>query len=117
MDCAGSDRIGADCIKSGGSDHAESEIADRGGGARGCGRPGIFGARRCGRQALALQLDCTAPDQVGEAFAKVRERFGDIDILFNNVGQSAREKASEFWCSEEETWRFVLEVSLLTAMR
>src|SRR5262249_59387504 len=35
----------------------------------------------------------------------------------NNVGQSARERASEFYLSEEETWRFVLEISLLTTMR
>jgi len=54
---------------------------------------------------------------VGEAFAAIRRRFGRIDILFNNVGQSARERATEFHLSEEETWRFVIEVSLLTAMR
>jgi NAD(P)-dependent dehydrogenase (short-subunit alcohol dehydrogenase family) len=49
--------------------------------------------------------------------AKARETFGRIDILFNNVGQSAREKATEFWCSDPETWRFVLEISLFTALR
>lgn len=70
-----------------------------------------------GRQALALTADWTDAVAVREAFAAIRRRFGRIDILFNNVGQSARERASEFHLSEEETWRFVIEVSLLTTMR
>jgi acetoacetyl-CoA reductase/3-oxoacyl-[acyl-carrier protein] reductase len=45
------------------------------------------------------------------------EHLGPVDILFNNVGQSARERSSAFHVSEEATWRFVLEVSLLTTMR
>jgi NAD(P)-dependent dehydrogenase (short-subunit alcohol dehydrogenase family) len=70
-----------------------------------------------GGQALAITADWTDAVAVGEAFAAIRRRFGRIDILFNNVGQSARERASEFHRSEEETWRFVIEVSLLTTMR
>ena len=70
-----------------------------------------------GRPALAITADWTDAVAVGEAFAAIRRRFGRIDILFNNVGQSARERASEFHLSEEETWRFVIEVSLLTTMR
>ena len=70
-----------------------------------------------GRPALAITADWTDAVAVGEAFAAIRRRFGRIDILFNNVGQSARERASEFHLSEEATWRFVIEVSLLTTMR
>jgi NAD(P)-dependent dehydrogenase (short-subunit alcohol dehydrogenase family) len=70
-----------------------------------------------GRPALAITADWTDAVAVGEAFAAIRRRFGRIDILFNNVGQSARERATEFHMSEEETWRFVIEVSLLTTMR
>ena len=70
-----------------------------------------------GRSALPITADWTDPGAVAAAFAAIRERFGRIDILFNNVGQSARERASEFHLSEEETWRFVIEVSLLTTMR
>ena len=70
-----------------------------------------------GRAALAITADWTDAVAVREAFAAIRRRFGRIDILFNNVGQSARERASEFHLSEEETWRFVIEVSLLTTMR
>ena len=70
-----------------------------------------------GRPALPIVADWTEPDAVQAAVTAVRERFGRIDILFNNVGQSARERASEFHLSTEETWRFVIEVSLLTTMR
>jgi NAD(P)-dependent dehydrogenase (short-subunit alcohol dehydrogenase family) len=70
-----------------------------------------------GRQALPITADWTDADAVRAAFAAIRRRFGRIDILFNNVGQSARERASEFHASEEATWRFVIEVSLLATMR
>ena len=70
-----------------------------------------------GRPALPIVADWTDPDAVQAAVTAVRQRFGRIDILFNNVGQSARERASEFHLSTEETWRFVIEVSLLTTMR
>jgi NAD(P)-dependent dehydrogenase (short-subunit alcohol dehydrogenase family) len=43
--------------------------------------------------------------------------LGPVDVLFNNVGQSARERAGPFADSAEEVWRFVLEISLLTTMR
>src|SRR5262244_2542881 len=70
-----------------------------------------------GRAALAITADWTDADAVARAFAEIRRRFGRVDVLFNNVGQSARERASEFHLSAEETWRFVIEVSLLTTMR
>jgi acetoacetyl-CoA reductase/3-oxoacyl-[acyl-carrier protein] reductase len=70
-----------------------------------------------GRQALPIVADWTDADAVREAVTAARRRFGRIDILFNNVGQSARERASEFHLSVEKTWRFVIEVSLLTTMR
>ncbi|TPQ47628.1 short-chain dehydrogenase, partial [Prosthecomicrobium hirschii] len=40
-----------------------------------------------------------------------------VDILFNNVGQSGRERAAPFHESDEAVWRFVLEVSLFTTLR
>jgi NAD(P)-dependent dehydrogenase (short-subunit alcohol dehydrogenase family) len=70
-----------------------------------------------GRQALAIVADWTDAGAVRDAVTAARGGFGRIDILFNNVGQSARERASEFHLSVEETWRFVIEVSLLTTMR
>jgi NAD(P)-dependent dehydrogenase (short-subunit alcohol dehydrogenase family) len=75
------------------------------------------GIEALGRQALAITADWTDPAAVREAFAATRRQFGRVDVLFNNVGQSARERASEFYQSREETWRFVIEVSLLATLR
>jgi NAD(P)-dependent dehydrogenase (short-subunit alcohol dehydrogenase family) len=93
---------------------AHLAVVDREGEALHAGGRAIEGL---GREALAITADWTDAVAVREAFAAIRHRFGRIDILFNNVGQSARERASEFHMSEEETWRFVIEVSLLTTMR
>ena len=70
-----------------------------------------------GRQVLPITADWTDERAVTEAFAAIRKRFGRVDVLFNNVGQSARERASLFHASEEATWRFVIEVSLVATMR
>lgn len=56
--------------------------------------------------------DLTQRAVVENAFA----RAGRIDILFNNVGQSARERAKPFHESDPDTWQFVLNVSLVTTM-
>lgn len=65
----------------------------------------------------AVAGDCTDASVVGAFHKTATERFGPVDILVNNVGQSARERASEFHQSAEDVWRFVLEVSLLATMR
>lgn len=70
-----------------------------------------------GRRAMHIRLDCTDGDAMADAVQAATDRLGPIEVLFNNVGQSAREKASAFVDSEEKTWRFVLEISLLTTMR
>ncbi len=69
-----------------------------------------------GRRALALTADCTQDAAIGAAFAAISRHFGRVDVLFNNVGQSARERATPFWESEPQTWDFVLRVSLRSAM-
>jgi NAD(P)-dependent dehydrogenase (short-subunit alcohol dehydrogenase family) len=43
---------------------------------------------------LALQADVTDERQVREMFAAARERFGRIDVLFNNAGISPGDDAS-----------------------
>lgn len=73
--------------------------------------------RAQGGTVVTAQADCTDAEALAGAVAAIEGRLGAIDILFNNVGQSAREKATAFMESEEETWRFVLEVSLLAGMR
>lgn len=70
-------------------------------------------AARC----VLMSGDCTNPVTVGTFFDRIEAELGEVDVLFNNVGQSAREQSGPFVESEESTWRFVLEVSLITAMR
>lgn len=66
---------------------------------------------------LAMIGDCTDSAALSEFHARTTERFGPIDVLFNNVGQSGRGRSAEFHESQEDVWRFVLEVSLLATMR
>ncbi len=66
---------------------------------------------------LAVAGDCTDAGDLAAFHDRATAAFGPADILFNCVGQSARERAGPFHDSTEEVWRFVLEVSLLTAMR
>jgi NAD(P)-dependent dehydrogenase (short-subunit alcohol dehydrogenase family) len=73
--------------------------------------------RALGRRAETRVVDCTNAALMADAVSAIVGALGPVEVLFNNVGQSARAKASMFLESEEETWRFVIEVSLLTAMR
>jgi NAD(P)-dependent dehydrogenase (short-subunit alcohol dehydrogenase family) len=66
---------------------------------------------------LTVAGDCTDAAVLADFHDCTVAAFGPIDVLFNNVGQSGRERAALFHESEEEVWRFVLEVSLFTAMR
>lgn len=63
------------------------------------------------------QGDCLAEDAAGHFHAAVRAHLGPVDILVNNLGQSGRERSAPFHQSEEEVWRFVMEISLFSAMR
>ena len=67
--------------------------------------------------AVAIAGDCRDDEVLERAFAAAEARFGAVDILVNNVGQSARARAGDFVESDPATWRFVLEISLLTSMR
>ena len=70
-----------------------------------------------GRRVVPVAADCTDGAALTEALSTITAELGQIEVLFNNVGQSARERASSFIESEEETWRFVAEVSLFTTLR
>ena len=70
-----------------------------------------------GSRCLCVTGDCTDAAVVSVFFDRVEAELGPVDILFNNVGQSARERGGPFAESDEAVWRFVLEVSLLTALR
>jgi NAD(P)-dependent dehydrogenase (short-subunit alcohol dehydrogenase family) len=72
---------------------------------------------RLGRGAVAIVADCTDPEAMKAAVGRIEAKLSPVTVLFNNVGQSARQEASLFLASREETWRRVLEISLLTTMR
>jgi len=66
---------------------------------------------------MTVAGDCTDAAVLANFHRRAVAAFGPVDILFNNVGQSGRERAAEFHESHEEVWRFVIEVSLFAAMR
>jgi NADP-dependent 3-hydroxy acid dehydrogenase YdfG len=63
-----------------------------------------------GERLLAVPTDVTQPAQVDALFAAAVQRFGRVDVLFNNAGISANGIAFEdlAW----DTWRSVVDVNL-----
>jgi NAD(P)-dependent dehydrogenase (short-subunit alcohol dehydrogenase family) len=60
---------------------------------------------------LALQVDVTDEQQVRDLFARVREEYGRIDILFNNAGISPTDDGSVLETTLE-AWERVQQVNL-----
>jgi NAD(P)-dependent dehydrogenase (short-subunit alcohol dehydrogenase family) len=60
---------------------------------------------------LALQADVTDPAQVETMYARAREDYGRIDVLFNNAGISPSDDASVLDTSVE-AWQRVQDVNL-----
>ncbi|HEY0517373.1 MAG TPA: SDR family oxidoreductase [Solirubrobacteraceae bacterium] len=60
---------------------------------------------------LALQADVTSEQAVSDLFARVREQFGRIDVLFNNAGISPNDDASVL-DTTLEAWERVQMVNL-----
>lgn len=69
-----------------------------------------------GAKVVAKSLDLTDRDAVAATFKSIQEDEGEVDILLNNVGQTARERSTEFWCSDPQIWDFVINVSLMTTL-
>ena len=63
--------------------------------------------------ALAVPADVTDPASVGRLFAAARDRFGRVDVLFNNAGISAPGVLLEDLTFEQ--WRAVVDVNLTGA--
>jgi NAD(P)-dependent dehydrogenase (short-subunit alcohol dehydrogenase family) len=59
---------------------------------------------------LAVATDVTRPEQVDALFAATRQRFGRVDLLFNNAGISAN--GIPFDELSYDTWRSVVDVNL-----
>jgi len=60
---------------------------------------------------LALEVDVTDEEQVRDMYARTRERFGRLDVLFNNAGISPTDDASVLETSFD-TWQRVQDVNL-----
>lgn len=69
-----------------------------------------------GRNAWSYTIDCTDREVLKETFSAIEHDIRPVEILVNNVGHSARERASEFWCSEPEVWDFIIDLNLKTMM-
>jgi 3-oxoacyl-[acyl-carrier protein] reductase len=67
-----------------------------------------------GREVAAFGVDVTQKDQVEAMVRATLERFGRIDILFNNAGIN---KLEPVWEMSEETWDLVLGVCLTGTFR
>ncbi|MCW2539999.1 MAG: short-chain dehydrogenase [Frankiales bacterium] len=61
----------------------------------------------------AFVADVTAPDSVAELFAEVRNRYGRLDLLFNNAGLGAPAVPLEELTFEQ--WRRVIDTNLTGA--
>jgi NAD(P)-dependent dehydrogenase (short-subunit alcohol dehydrogenase family) len=62
-----------------------------------------------GDRALAMPTDVTQPDAVDALFARVRDTWGRLDLLFNNAGASA---GAPFEDLSYERWRAIVDVNL-----
>ena len=60
---------------------------------------------------LALQVDVTDDQQVRDMYARTREGYGRIDVLFNNAGISPKDDGSVLDTSLE-AWQRVQDVNL-----
>ncbi|MGP3636230.1 SDR family oxidoreductase [Streptomyces sp. 24-1644] len=80
-------------------------------------RPGTLEAtaREAGAgNVLCVPADVTDPDEVNALFAAVRERFGRLDLLFNNAGTFGPRSVPVEDIAYED-WRAVVDVNLTGA--
>src|SRR2546430_4504826 len=66
-------------------------------------------SKKFGREVMGVVVDVTHRDQVEDAVKKTVDRFGRVDILFNNAGIN---KLEPIWELKDETWDLVLNVCL-----
>jgi len=66
-----------------------------------------------GASALAVPTDVTDPESVGRLFETTRERFGRLDVLFNNAGINVPGVPLDELSFEQ--WKSVVDVNLTGA--
>ena len=67
-------------------------------------------AEELGPKAIAIKTDVSHPEQVRNLFGRVKERFGCLDLLFNNAGLGI---FGSFADSAPEDWRAMIDVNLI----
>jgi NAD(P)-dependent dehydrogenase (short-subunit alcohol dehydrogenase family) len=70
----------------------------------------IAESRAAAGRALAVATDVTDPAAVAALFARTREAFGRVDVLFNNAGRGAPAVPLEELSVEQ--WKAVVDVNL-----
>ena len=73
----------------------------------------VQAAGEAGSRALAVPTDVADPDSIRALFAKTQERFGRLDVLFNNAGTGAPPIPLEDLTYEQ--WRTVVDINLTGA--
>jgi len=69
-------------------------------------------AKSFGVEAMAVATDVRSAEQIERMAAAVLAEFGQIDILINSAGGSARDRAAFLHQSQEEVLDWVLDVNL-----
>lgn len=69
--------------------------------------------RKSGARAIVVQTDVRDPESIKNLFAKTREAFGRLDVLFNNAGIGA--PAIPLEDLSIDRWRAVVETNLTGA--
>ncbi|TBU27432.1 NAD(P)-binding protein [Dichomitus squalens] len=72
-----------------------------------------FASQYSSTQLLVLKLDVTKPEEIKDAFAKAKETFGRVDVVFNNAGHTVNGEAEAI---PDEPARNLLEVDFWGAV-
>jgi len=65
--------------------------------------------KELGRESFSIKVDLTVEEEVDNAFAEVKKRFGRIDVVHNNAGIAHCVKCEDMTFEE---WRKVLAIDL-----
>jgi NAD(P)-dependent dehydrogenase (short-subunit alcohol dehydrogenase family) len=73
-------------------------------------REAINAAGESGKHGVAIPTDLSQPNQVERLFAEIEQRFGRLDLLFNNAGMSSPYALPSDVSGDD--WRRVVDINL-----